>query len=310
MNVLFVHNNFPAQYKHVAAALVRDPANRVAAIGSATARDVPGVTLHRYAFSPEASAATHPFARRFDVECRRAEQVLYAAAALLRGGFKPDAIVVHCGWGENLPLRVVFPDARIITYCEFYYRPDNQDVNFDPEFPRLSLDGTVALSAKNAASLLGLVDCDVGLSPTQWQRSTYPEPLRHKIAVVHEGVDVDLVRPADGATLQLPSGATLRKGDEVITFVARNLEPIRGYHVFMRALPRVLRDRPNAQVLIIGGDGTSYGQAPPRGETWKSVFLDEVKGELDLSRVHFLGNVAYDVFRRALQVSAAHVYLT
>lgn len=310
MNFLFVHNNFPAQFKHVAAVLGADPAHKVAAIGSMTARDVEGVDLHRYGFGGEATVATHSFARRFDIECRRAEQVLYLAASILQSGFTPDTILVHSGWGENLPLRAVFPDARIVNYCEFYYRAENQDVNFDPEFPRLSLDGTAALTARNASGLLGLIDCDIGLAPTEWQRATFPIEFQHKIKVIHEGIDVDVARPDPAAVLDLPNGLRLVRGDEVVTFVSRNLEPLRGYHSFMRALPEVLRQRPQAHVVIVGGDGLSYGHPSPSGESWKSVFLAEVESDLDLSRVHFLGMVDYSVFLHVLQVSAVHVYLT
>ena len=310
MNFLFVHNNFPAQYKHVAQLLAANPANMVAAIGSSTARDVPGVDLRRYSLPADPPIMTHAFARRFDIECRRAEQVLYAAAELQASGFRPHTIVVHSGWGENLPLRAVFPDARIINYCEFYYRSDGQDVNFDPEFPRLTLDGTVGLSIKNAASLLGLIDCDVGLSPTHWQRSTFPPVFQSKIQVVHEGVDTNDLRPDPDAVFDLPAGGRVRAGEEVVTFVSRNLEPLRGYHCFMRALPQVLEQRPKAQVLIVGGEGASYGAPPAPGQTWKQVYLDEVRPGLDLSRVHFLGQIDYARFRTLLRVSAAHVYLT
>jgi glycosyltransferase involved in cell wall biosynthesis len=310
MNFLFVHNNFPAQFRHVATALARDGRNRVVAIGSMTAREMPGIELHRYDFRQEASPATHSFARRFDIECRRAEQVLYLAAAVLQSGFVPDVIVVHSGWGEALPLRAVFPAARVINYCEYYYRPDGQDVNFDPEFPRLSLDGTAGLAAKNAMGLLALADCDLGLSPTEWQRATHPIEFQGKIKVLHEGVDTDAARPNPGGAVELPSGLHLQQGDEVITFVARNLEPLRGFHAFMRALPRVLALRPRAQVLVIGGDGVSYGAAPPPGTTWKEHYLDEVRAGLDLSRIHFLGLLDHRQFLSALQVSAVHVYLT
>ena len=98
--------------------------------------------------------------------------------------------------------------------------------------------------------------------------------------------------------------------DEVITFVNRNLEPYRGFHVFMRALPALLRRRPNAQVLIIGGNDVSYGQPPPHGENWRTVMLRELHGQLPMDRIHFVGKVPYKVYLNVLQVSACHVYLT
>lgn len=310
MNILFVHNNFPAQYKHLVEALAKEPDCKIAAIGARTAQPMPGVDLHRYDLEKQDVVLTHPFARRFDLECRRAEQVLYTASFLAGTGFRPDIIVVHSGWGENLPLRAIFPKARIISYCEFYYRPHGQDVNFDPEFPELSADGLVALAAKNANGLLALIDCDHGLTPTVWQQSTYPKELQSKISIVHEGVDVDLVRADSSAELKLPLGRVLRAGDEVVTFVSRNLEPLRGYHIFMRAIPRILRERPNAHVVIVGGDQVSYGALPPPGTTWKALYFNEIAGQIDRRRIHFLGHTSYQTYLKVLQISTAHVYLT
>lgn len=310
MNVLFVHNNFPAQYQHLARALTRRPGVKLAAIGSSTARAMKGVNLKKYALTDVDVSATHPFARRFDLECHRAEQVLYALSSLGASGFVPDLIMAHPGWGETLPLRTVFPEARLMIYCEFFYGTEGRDVGFDPEFPETGTDGHVALHLKNAATLLALSDCDVGISPTAWQRLTFPQGFQDKIRVLHEGVDTDIAKPAPDATFRLSSGRELRRGDEILTYVARNLEPLRGYHVFMRALPHVLAARPNAEVLIVGGDGTSYGASPPAGTTWKAKFLDEVADRIDLARVHFTGALPYRDYLRVLQVSSAHVYFT
>jgi glycosyltransferase involved in cell wall biosynthesis len=244
------------------------------------------------------------------MECHRAEQVLYALSSLASSGFAPDIIMAHPGWGETLPLRTIFPDARILLYCEFFYGMQGRDVGFDPEFPETGADGHVALHLKNASSLLALSDCDFGVSPTNWQRSTFPKEYQSKITVIHEGIDVDAVKPDPDAVLRLPSGRELRRSDEVVTFVARNLEPLRGYHRFMRALPRIMSARPQAQVVVIGGDGASYGALPPQGTTWKSLFYDEVAEHIDRKRIHFAGRLPYPNYLTALQVSSAHVYLT
>ncbi len=309
MNVLFVHNNFPGQFTHLARALSTDERVKVVAIGSRTARAMPNVKLLKYSLQDSDVAATHPFARRFDLECRRAEQVLYAAASL-PSELAPDVIMAHPGWGETLPLRSVFPRARFLAYCEFFYGLSGRDVGFDPEFPETGIDGHVGLHLKNAATMLTLADCNLGIAPTAWQRSTFPEEYQNKIEIVHEGVDIDVAKADPDAAFRLPSGRILRRSDEVVTFVARNLEPLRGYHIFMRALPQILAKRPRAQVLIIGSDGTSYGMLPPEGKTWKALFLNEVAAKLDTQRVHFVGHLKHADFLRALQVSSAHIYLT
>jgi glycosyltransferase involved in cell wall biosynthesis len=310
MNILFVHNNFPAQFRNLAEALAGRLDCRVAAVGSQTAQSMPNVELRRYRMPAFNVGQTHPFARRFDVECRRATEVLYVLTQLRESGFVADLIVGHCGWGETLPLRSVFPDAKIVIYCEYYYRPDGQDVHFEAESPQFGVDGLLALHCKNASTLLSLAQADMGLSPTEWQRQTYPQEYHGKIRVVHEGVDGKRLRPDQSAQFALPDGTVLRKGQEILTYVARNLEPMRGFHIFMRALPEILAARPGAQVVIAGGDGVSYGAAPPDGSSWKSIYLDEVASRIDLSRVHFLPMLPYDDYVRLLQVSRVHVYLT
>lgn len=310
MNILFVHNNFPAQFRHLVPRLTSMKGVSVVAIASGTAQAIPDVRLIKYSLDPADISGTHPFARRFDLECRRAEQVLYAVSALASSGFVPDVIVAHPGWGEAIPLRTMFPAAKFILYCEFFYGAKGRDFGFDPEFPSTGLDGHVGLQLKNAATLLALEDCDIGVSPTAWQRSTYPVQYQSKIEIIHEGVETILVKPDPSAVVKLPDGTSAKASDEIITFVTRDLEPLRGYHIFMRALPSILKRRPEARVLIVGNDGTSYGAPPPTGQSWKSIFFDEVSGRLDLERVHFMGRLAYQDYLKVLQVSSAHIYLT
>jgi glycosyltransferase involved in cell wall biosynthesis len=155
-----------------------------------------------------------------------------------------------------------------------------------------------------------LAHADRGLCPTEWQASTHPPMLRGQIDVQFDGVDCDRLAPNPGARFTLPDGRVLKVGDEVLTFVNRNLEPYRGYHVFMRALPAVLAARPGCQVVLVGGDEVSYGQPPKQGGKWKDLILAEVKDRLDLSRVHFTGRVPYDQLVDLIHVSRAHAYLT
>lgn len=309
MNVLFVHNNFPAQFRHVVRALVDGGKARVAAICASTAVVPTHVLAETY--DTPAGTMAHAFARRFDHECQRAEAVLYAALRLKGGGFQPDVIVAHSGWGETLPLREVFPRAKIIVYCEFYYRSYGLDVGFDPEFSSFGVDGRVGINIRNAAQLLALADADIGISPTQWQRSTYPMELQSKIHVIHEGVDTSRIVPNPTAVFGGPSGHVFKAGDEVVTFVSRNLEPLRGIHVFLRSLPRLLSRRVNAHVVIVGGNGVSYGAAPPAPfRSWKDMYWQEIAPHIDQRRVHFTGRLSYAAYIALLQISAAHAYLT
>jgi glycosyltransferase involved in cell wall biosynthesis len=171
---------------------------------------------------------------------------------------------------------------------------------------------------KNANYELHFPRAHAGIAPTHWQASVFPKPFASQIAVIHDGIRTDLVKPDPSAHIRVQTAqGVLQLGhdDEVITFVNRNLEPYRGYHQFMRALPSILKARPKTRVVIICGNEVSYGAAPPPGpngqpQTWREIFLNEVKDELDLSRVHFVGKVPYADYLRVLQVSTVHVYLT
>jgi glycosyltransferase involved in cell wall biosynthesis len=301
LDVLFVHTNFPAQFGGLAAKLAGMSGVRVKAIASPTAGTVAGVDVQRYAVKNGSSAAVHTFARRFDLECRRAEQVIYAASLLKIDGFDPRLVYVHPGWGEALPLRALFPSAVIAAYCEFFYRARGADVGFDQASGHFGVDGETRVALRNAATLLALADADFAVAPTLWQRSLFPSEFRTKIEVVHDGIDTDELAP--------DQAGVSRKG-EILTYVARNLEPYRGFHVFMRALPQILRARPKAEVYIVGGDGVSYGSPPPDHATWREAMLAEVGPKLDLTRVHFTGTLPRDEYVALLRRSRAHLYLT
>ena len=239
-----------------------------------------------------------------------AQAVARAALALKRGGFVPDVMLGHNGWGEIWYLKDVFPQAPLIGYFEFFYRALGGDADFDPAAPH-TLDDTPRLRTKNIGNLLGLDAADCGQCPTQWQHSTYPEPHRPRLRVVHEGIDTQTVIADACARLRLPDvDHEFVAGDEIVTYVARNLEPYRGFPSFMRSLPKILASRPRARILVVGGDEVSYGQRLPDGATYRQQLLAELGDSLDLSRVHFLGRVPYSTYLRVLQVSRVHVYLT
>ena len=319
MNLLFVHQNFPGQFLHLAPAMAARGHTVVALHVNASA-PLPGVRSVAYPVQPpDRAGGPHRWLQDLDTKVIRGEAAWRAARALHAEGFRPDVIVAHPGWGESLFLKEVWPTARLGIYCEFYYRTEGADVDFDPEFRRDEPEQACRLRMKNANHELHFPIAVAGLSPTQWQAQVFPAPFRERITVMHDGIDTERVRPHPGAFLQLRTrqgqALELRAGDEIITFVNRNLEPYRGYHVFMRALPALLRQRPRARVMSVGGDDGSYGAQPPRGpdgqrRTWKQIFLSEVADQLDLSRVHFLGRIPYGRFVTLLQLSSVHVYLT
>ena len=319
MKLLFVHRNFPGQFRHLAPALAREPTHQVLALTlQANAPPVwNGVRQHAYAVQRGSTPGIHPWVVDLESKIIRAEAALHAARQLRDAGFVPDAIVAHPGWGESLFLKDVWPQARLGIYCEFHYSAQGADVGFDPEFAAGDGDAAVTAAArlrlKNANNLLHFEVADAGLAPTRWQASTFPESFRRRITVVHDGIDTEAIAPNPAVRVRLADGLELCRDDEVITFVNRNLEPYRGYHIFMRALPAILRRHPNARVLLVGGDGVSYGAAAPEGQTWKAIFAAEARAQMsaaEWARVHFLGHVSHAHFVGLLQLSTVHVYLT
>lgn len=313
MHVLFIHPNFPGQFRRFAAALAQQPGIRVHAVGDSdwmkNTVPVDGIPLIAYPPPDDYGDGTHAYARSFDAAVRRGQQVVQTLLEHKRQGLEPDLIFVHPGWGDGYFLKDIFPGVRVIGLFEYYYQVRGADVGFDPEFP-MSFDDIFRIRSLNAVQLLALESCDVGYCPTHWQQQCFPSAYRNRLQVIHEGIDTAAVAPNPLARICLPDGTTLTAGDEIVTFVSRNLEPYRGYHTFMRALPALLAARPQCRVVIVGGDRVGYGKRPPIGETWRQHYLDEVADRIDPSRVTFTGTLPYTDYLKVLHVSRAHVYLT
>ncbi len=295
MRLLFIHQNFPGQYRHLAAHYAARPGCEVVGVGEKgnllrAKPQIPGVKLLAYDMpGVKGDSLQRAIAR--------GKRVASGAARLRASGFVPDVVFAHIGWGEALFLKDIFPEARILLYCEFFYRSRGADTGFDPEFP-LTPDKILRLRLMNAPLLMSLDASDFGMAPTRWQHRQFPGVHKPRIAVVHDGIDTEAVSPRG------------EPEDELITYVARNLEPYRGFHVFMRAIPEIQRRRPKARIVIVGGDEVSYSPHPPAGQTYRTLLLRELEGRIDLSRVHFLGRIPYAQYLNVLRRSSVHVYLT
>jgi glycosyltransferase involved in cell wall biosynthesis len=314
--VIFIHQNLPGQFKHLLTYCAGNSEFEVVVVGEKRRllanfhHTFPNAQFHAYEVTDIPQRQVLPELWTTTNAMRRGRAVALCLQNIRATGFLPDVIYGHPGWGEMLHVRDVFPEARVVNYCEFYFNRDGQDLNFDPEFQADAADA-YRVRTDNMAQLVSLVDSDASISPTQWQRSRYPEILRERMTVIHDGIDLDVVKPDPTATFTLPNNAlTLDRTHPVITYVSRNLEPYRGFHVFMRALPEILKKFPDAHVVIVGGDEISYGRKLPGGFTYRTTMLAEVAAQLDLSRVHFLGRIPYAEYLRVLQISSVHVYLT
>lgn len=322
MNILFIHQNFPGQFKFLAPALAKLGHRVVAMTMQKLENKVwQGVELVQYSATRGSTPGIHPWVSDFETKTIRGEACFHAALMMKKQGFQPDVIVANHGWGESLFLKEVWPKSKLAIYCEFFYSATGADVNFDPEFPNLDQTEASRIKLKNLNNLLHFEIADAGISPTKWQASTFPASFREKISIIHDGIDTEKIKPNTEINFNINSSngrqLNLNRSSEVITFVNRNLEPYRGYHTFMRCLPYLLKKRPNAEILIVGGDDVSYGARPSKEKygysNWKDVFINENINKIskeDRLRVHFLGTLPYHYFIPLLQISTVHVYLT
>jgi glycosyltransferase involved in cell wall biosynthesis len=307
VKILFIHKDFPGQFRHIVRHLA-DTGNQVVGIGQHCESGFESIRFYPYDASSFQSLA-HPLAQEFDLAVQVGRTVADLCHTLKESGFTPDVVVGHTGWGETLFVKDVWPAIPVLGYFEFYYHLHGSDIDFDPEF-HPSTDVAMRLRTRNAINLMALDAADQGLTPTRWQQQRYPARYQDKISVVHEGIDTDMVSPNPSARLHLAGGLSLGTGDLTITYCARNLEPYRGFHTFMRALPRILERLPKARVLIVGDDQVSYGPAPEDGSSWRERLTAELDGSMNFDRVHFLGWLPYRSYLTVLQISTVHIYLT
>lgn len=306
MKVLFVHQNCPGQFKHLAPALAAE-GHKVIFIAQKDKPTPLGVTKVEYEPHRKVTPRIHPYLAGTEAAVLNGQAVARVGFALREKGFIPDVMIGNPGWGETLFLKDVWPKSPLISLSEFYYNGHGSDVGFDPEFST-GPDAVLRARARSGQHLLAIEAADLAYSPTEWQKSQFPSAYRDKISVIHDGIDIDLIRPDQNSHFTLPGGRELTRNDEVLTYVARNLEPYRGFHSFMRALPKILEARPEAQVVIVGGDDVSYGGRPKQGGCWREAMLAEI-GPLP-DRVHFTGRIPYGDYLALLQISSVHVYLT
>lgn len=306
--VLFVHNNFPGQFRDLVQGLVARGVPCVG-LGQEHSRPLPQVRLARYGLPRGTTPGIFNLAVRAEADLIRARAAFDAAVALKNEGWDPEIIVGHPGWGEMTFLDEVFPAAKQVAFAEFYYHGRGYDVGFDAELQGFDQEAVFRATAKNAVMTLAYSAADAIVAPTEFQRDSLPGPFRERARVIHEGVDVDAIRPGPAEPFLLDDGRVIAPGAPVITHVNNHMEPLRGLHVLARALPRLLAEVPDAQVILIGDPNRRpYGAAAPDGMTWKDFCFQGIA--YDPARVHFLGRVEHARMLAALRLGVAHVYYT
>jgi glycosyltransferase involved in cell wall biosynthesis len=308
MRILFLHSNFPAQFRHLAVALGQDSNHQVVFGTARKEGSLPGVYKTIYSPSREAHPQIHHYVRPLENAVLQGQAVYRIAEQLKAQGFVPDVVYGHSGWGPTLFIKDIFPKAKLLCYFEWFYHAHGSDADFDPS-DSLNADDEARIRIKNAPILIDLYSCDRGLSPTYWQRQQFPPEFHSKITVHHDGIDTEFFQPQPGAKLVLPRlNLDLSHAQEIVTYVARGMEPYRGFPQFIEAVGLLQQRRPQCHVVIVGENRVAYGKVLPGGKTYKDLMLEKVP--LDLDRVHFTGLLPYPEYLQVLQASSVHIYLT
>lgn len=305
MKILFLHRNFPAQFRHIAAVLANNPNNEVFFITNNDKLQLPNIKKVFYKPKREVPKNCHRYLKFYEESIIHAQATAETALVLKNQGFKPDIIYGHT-WGNTMFMKDIYPDVPLLCYFEWFYKPEDSDMDFGGK--ELNIDELAKLRCKNSHLLIDLYACDAGICPTKWQHSQFPKEFQDKIKVLHDGVDTDFCVPNREAKFLIKDkNIELTSNDEIITYATRGMEAYRGFPEFMRAAEKLLKKRPNLQVVIGGEDRVCYGPQIAN-TTYKEMMLKEL--DLDMNRVHFVGGLPFNEYVNLLQISSAHVYLT
>ncbi|EGG94229.1 putative glycosyltransferase [gamma proteobacterium IMCC1989] len=317
--ILFVHQNFPGQYRYLARHYAEEPSWDVFAIGEREcvkrqfALIPKNITVLGYDMPPVKNSGVSSRVKDFVRHVDRADALETVLLRQKENGLSPDVILAHPGWGEAMYLKEIFPQAKLICFFEYYFNTTKNNIDFDPMLSS-SLNQKVHYRMSNTASLISLSAADVGVSPTQWQLSTFPRVYRQGIHVIHDGVDTTTVKPSETGSIELTTidnrKVRLSSDDEIVSYSVRNLEPSRGFHRYMEALPALQKKRPNAYFVIVGGDEKSYSGAHASGKSWREVMLNEVGDQLVMDRVLFVGKIPYATLLDLFSITSLHIYMT
>jgi len=307
MKFLFSHRNFPAQFRHILIELSKDYNNEIIFItGTKNNVQIKGVKKIEYNLKRQVPPNCHRYIREYEESINHGQAAAEIAISLKKQGFTPDVIYAH-PWGNSMFFKDVFPDVPLINFCEWYYNSKNCDMDFDGKI--LNEDTLAKNRCKNAQLLIDMVSCDMGICPTDWQKRQFPKNFHNKIEVIHDGVDTDYFIANNNAELKIPnSDVILSKKDKVVTYATRGMELYRGFPQFMMMVEKLLKKRKDAQVVIGGEDRICYGAKLANNKTYKQLMLEKL--DLDLSRIHFTGGLPYGEYKKLLQISSAHIYLT
>lgn len=306
MHVMFLHQNFPAQFRYLAPRLVQEHGWQCTFVTSKVEGSLPGVSKVIYQCTGGATKSNHLCSRNFENCVHEAHAVFETLKP--RRDLKPDLIVAHTGFGSSLFLPLLY-DAPLINFAEYYYRPVGGDVGFRPELP-VSEETLLRLKTKSAMILLDLDNCDRAWTPTHYQRDYFPAEFHAKFDVIFDGIDTDIYYRRQNPERRLPNGQVVPAGTRIVTYVARGFERMRGFDIFMEVARRTYEQYPNVLFVVVGADTVHYGA--DLSYTDKASFREEVlsSGKYDLSKFLFTGRVPEDDLAQILSIGDLHIYLT
>jgi len=317
MNILFIHGNYPAQFRHLAEALGEQKDHDVRFLTCRKDHElhsIRGVRVITFDDIDGSICSPHPLVNTTDQGIRRGERIQSILLELAQQGFVPKLVFVHSGNGLGSLVKELIPDCILIGYFEWYFSAGCAEVLLG----KTDLTTRNMVSMRNLMSEHELVHCNTAVIPTDWQASTFPDVIRSKLQVVFDGIDIAFFQPPKDELCKMPqifegeSGTVRIEPNELLlSYATRGMEPIRGFPEFMRAIPRVLRDMPNVKILIGGRDRSAYGAAAPsHGGSWKKLLLDELGAFEGSDRVTFTGLMNYGNYRLMLQRTNLHCYFT
>ncbi len=306
MKILFSHNNFPGQYRRLMGHIADKKGVRAATITLKSNKNRYALPRVDFELHREPKKEIHPALYGVEGNVITGQGAYKALMAHKKKNGSPDIILAHSGWGASLFFKDIFPDAKLLSYYEWYYHCHGGDGEF-AERKRYDANAEMRIRMKNTPILHDLAAQDWGQSPTQFQKSRFPSIFHDRISVLHDGVDTEYFSPAEGTEVTI-GGKTFTSNDEIITYVGRGMEIYRGFPVFMEAVSKLQKIRPNLHVVVVGEDRIAYGPRRKDGKGMKDEMLEKYK--FDMSRLHFTGLQPLSILRDLFRISSAHIYLT
>ncbi|MCA8996111.1 MAG: glycosyltransferase [Planctomycetaceae bacterium] len=306
MHILFVHQNFPAQFGHIAAHLVKNEGFRCTFLSELPDGIVAGIERIQFRAQGGATSQTHYCSRTFENQIWKSH-ALYETLRQ-RPDIQPDLIVGHSGFVSTLFLKELY-DCPVIQYFEYFYHTRNSDIDFRSDLTSVPPLDLARVRARNAMPLLDLLNCDVGYLPTEWQRSRFPAEFQPKLRVIFDGIDTSLWCPQEVRDRRFGDW-TIPENVRLVTYVSRGMESMRGFDIFMKVAKRLCELRNDVVFAVVGEDRVAYGGdlRYTGNKSFKQWVLDQ--DDYDLTRIRFLGRLSTEDLVRLLNLSHLHIYLT